>query len=115
MVQIEFEAGLRVVALFSEFARSDHASFWLQDLPALMQSLAPHAAALLSVVPETFSYTLSEMKQMGIPVIATKVGSLAERIEDGKDGWLIEPSADALVARVKELAAERSALSAVRD
>jgi GT2 family glycosyltransferase len=86
-----------------------------EELPGLMQSLAPHVAALLSIVPETFSYTLSEMKQMGIPVIATKLGSLAERIDDGKDGWLIEPSADALVARVKELAADRSALSAVRN
>ena len=41
-------------------------------------------AGLLSVVPETFSYTLSEMQQLDIPVIATRVGSLEERITDGE-------------------------------
>ena len=41
------------------------------------------------------SYTLSEMQYMNIPVIATRVGSLAERVADGETGWLIEPTAEA--------------------
>ncbi|HKX54767.1 MAG TPA: glycosyltransferase, partial [Xanthomonadales bacterium] len=66
-----------------------------EDLPAILREIGPHLAALLSVVPETFSYTLSEMRQLNIPVLATRVGSLAERIEDGHDGWLIETDAAA--------------------
>jgi GT2 family glycosyltransferase len=85
-----------------------------EDLPALLQAIGPHAAALLSVVPETFSYTLSEMRQLGIPVIATRVGSLSERIRHGHDGWLIEPDAAALVQRVAALRAEAGALTAMR-
>ncbi len=84
------------------------------DLPRLLQAIGPDVAALLSIVPETFSYTLSEMRQLGIPVIATRVGSLAERIEDGRDGLLIEPSAQALVAKVQELALHRQVLDHIR-
>jgi glycosyltransferase involved in cell wall biosynthesis len=65
------------------------------ELRDLLATIGPHVAALLSIVPETFSFTLSEMQQLGIPVIATRVGSLAERIVDGETGWLIEPDARA--------------------
>ncbi len=84
------------------------------DLPRLLQEIGPDVAALLSVVPETFSYTLSEMRQLGIPVIATRVGSLAERIEDGRDGLLIAPTAQALVTQVKALAQDRAVLDHIR-
>lgn len=72
-------------------------------LRSLLETIGPHVAGLLSVVPETFSYMLTEMQQLGIPVIATRVGSLEERIRDGETGWLIEPTPDALVQRVREL------------
>ncbi len=86
-----------------------------KDLPRLMRTIGADAAALLSVVPETFSYTLSEMQQLGIPVIATRVGSLSERIHDGRDGWLIDPKVDALVRMVSNIAADRSLLDSVRS
>jgi GT2 family glycosyltransferase len=85
------------------------------DLPAILREIGPHLAALLSVVPETFSYTLSEMRQLNIPVLATRVGSLAERIEDGRDGWLIETNAAALVERVRELAARPELIETMRQ
>ena len=86
-----------------------------EDLRELLASIGPHLAGLLSIVPETFSYTLSEMQQLRIPVIATRVGSLAERISDGDTGWLIEPDAASLVARVRELAADRAQVARVRE
>lgn len=86
-----------------------------EELAGLLRMIGPHAAALLSIVPETFSYTLSEMRQLGIPVIATRVGSLAERIRDGEDGWLIEPDAGALAGRVSGLRAQPELLAAMRE
>jgi GT2 family glycosyltransferase len=80
----------------------------------LLARIGPHVAGLLSVVPETFSYTLTEMQQLDLPVIATRVGSLAERIADGRTGWLIEPDPAALVAKVRELHADRAAIAAAR-
>ncbi len=86
-----------------------------EDLRELLSVIGPHVAGLLSIVPETFSYTLSEMQQLDIPVIATRVGSLEERISDGETGWLIEPEPAALVERVRQLAGNRADIQAVRD
>lgn len=85
-----------------------------EDLPSILREIGPHIAALLSVVPETFSYTLSEMRQLNIPVIATRVGSLAERIEDGSNGWLIDIDAAALTSKVQELAAKPELIETMR-
>lgn len=84
------------------------------ELPALLARLQPDAALLLSTVAETFSYTLSELRSLGVPVIATRVGALAERIDDGVDGLLVAPDPDALVACVAALAAERAPLARIR-
>ena len=67
-----------------------------EDLPSLLEQIGPDLAALLSLVPETFSYTLSELQFLGVPVIATRVGSFPGRITDGKSGWLTDPTAKAL-------------------
>ena len=84
-----------------------------EELRNLLEKIGPQVAGLLSIVPETFSYTLSEMQQLNIPVIATRVGSLEERISDGETGWLIKPEPSALVDQVRALAADRSELQAV--
>jgi len=85
-----------------------------EELRDLMATIGPDLAGLLSVVPETFSYTLSEMQQLNVPVLATRVGSLEERIVDGETGWLIDPVPEALVRRVRALAANRTELLEVR-
>jgi GT2 family glycosyltransferase len=89
--------------------------FERDSLRELLTRIGPHAACLLSVVPETFSYTLSEMQQLGIPVLATRVGSLEERIDDGSSGWLIEPDAAALVEKVRWLHENRSEIGTLRQ
>jgi GT2 family glycosyltransferase/glycosyltransferase involved in cell wall biosynthesis len=86
-----------------------------QQLAELVNDIGPHLAALLSVVPETYSYTLSEMQALGIPVVATRLGSFAERISDGEDGWLVEPDAAALVERIAAIAARPDCLAAARE
>ncbi|NNJ77995.1 MAG: glycosyltransferase [Xanthomonadales bacterium] len=85
------------------------------ELRELLGSIGPHVAGLLSIVPETFSYTLTEMLQLGIPVIATRVGSLEERVRDGETGWLIEPTAEALVSQVRKLHGQQQAIDRVRQ
>ncbi|MEO8637394.1 MAG: glycosyltransferase family 4 protein [Candidatus Taylorbacteria bacterium] len=56
-----------------------------------------HIFALLSTF-ESFSFQVIEAMHVGIPVIATNIGSLPEIIEDGKDGVLIDPRDDAAFA-----------------
>jgi glycosyltransferase involved in cell wall biosynthesis len=80
------------------------------DLAALLAAEAPHAGLLVSVVPETFSYTLSELLSLGIPPLATELGSFAERIVDGKSGFLFAPEAGALVQLIEKLRADPALL-----
>lgn len=51
-----------------------------ESLQLLLQAYRINAIGILSIWPETFSYTLSEAFQMGIPVFATDIGALGERI-----------------------------------
>ncbi len=83
-------------------------------LPELLATLAPQAALFLSTVPETWSYTLSEVRSLGIVPIATRLGSFMARIQSGQDGWLFDPEPDALVSLIEQLqrAPERLRLSA---
>ena len=85
-----------------------------EDLPALLAQVRPDAALLLPTVAETFSYTLSELASLAIPAIATRVGALAERIDDGVDGWLVAPNAADLVATVTRLRADPQAIVRAR-
>ena len=74
-----------------------------ERLPELISVIQPDCALLMSVVSETFSYTLSEMRQLGIPVIATAVGSFRNRIVDGKSGFLCKPESSDISRRLRQL------------
>jgi glycosyltransferase involved in cell wall biosynthesis len=84
-----------------------------RELPALVAEAAPHAGLLASIIPETFSYTLSELFALGVPPLATALGSFQDRIRDGENGFLFAPEPDALVAAVRRLQEEPQALAAV--
>ncbi|HKJ18314.1 MAG TPA: glycosyltransferase, partial [Xanthomonadales bacterium] len=86
-----------------------------EELPEIIARIAPDVAGLISTVPETFSYMLSELNELNVPVIATRVGSFAERIEDGSDGWLIEPDPESLVEKTAWLAKNRDQLDLMRQ
>ncbi|MCA1778665.1 MAG: glycosyltransferase [Xanthomonadaceae bacterium] len=81
-----------------------------EDFPALVAQLRPHAALLISTVPETWSYTLSEVRAVGLVPIATRIGSFRERITDETDGLLVAPEADAIVAAIRSLDQRRGRL-----
>lgn len=85
------------------------------ELNELLGTIGPDFAALLSLVPETFSFTLSELQAMQIPVIATKVGSFNDRIKHADNGWLIDANAEALVSQVADLCARPEQIEQVRE
>lgn len=87
----------------------------LPELPALLQSIKPDIGLLLSSVPETFSYTLSELFAAGIPPIATNLGAFADRIEPRKTGWLVPHESEAVVACLAALAQDGDQVRVVRD
>ena len=85
------------------------------NLPELIAEIGPDLALLPSVVPETFSYTLQELFDLGIPVLATCLGSFNDRIADGVTGFLCEPEGTAILARIRHLHANRPELARVRE
>ncbi|MGH8499016.1 MAG: hypothetical protein ACRERV_09455, partial [Methylococcales bacterium] len=65
---------------------------YLRDqLAVFVGSINPDVAMLASTVPETYGYVLSEMLQLGIPVIASNIGAYAERGRHLPGVNLIEP------------------------
>jgi GT2 family glycosyltransferase len=48
-----------------------------------------HVGLQLAIWPETFSYTLSELVDAGVPVIAGNLGAQGERIERCRLGWTV--------------------------
>ncbi len=71
---------------------------------------AHYAAADLFCLPslgEGVPVVLMEAMAMGVPVVATRVGGVAELVEDGRSGRVVSPgSAEVLATALAELAAD---------
>lgn len=85
------------------------------DLGDVLAGIQPEVGLLLSIWPETFSYTLSELWLLGIPVVATNLGSFADRIQNGVNGFLCPPQAEVIAERLLAMAADRSSLAPIRE
>jgi len=84
------------------------------ELAILLRDIKPDIGMLLSTVPETFSYTLSELWAAGIPVLATRIGAFIDRICDGENGWLVEPEQSAVVEKLRHLDLNKALLANVK-
>jgi glycosyltransferase involved in cell wall biosynthesis len=87
---------------------------WI-DLPDIMRRIEPDLGLLVSIVPETFSYTLQELMDMGIPALCTRIGSFADRIRDGENGFLAEVNALSILAVLNGLNSDPARLLRVRE
>ncbi len=66
---------------------------------------------VLSHAIETVSFACREMMAMGKPVIVSRYAGLPENIDDGVDGWIVEPrNPVALAARIEAIVAARETL-----
>ena len=54
-------------------------SYEVDDLPGIIQRTGINVCLLSSIVPETFSYTLSEIIKMELPVVAFDIGAQGRR------------------------------------
>jgi glycosyltransferase involved in cell wall biosynthesis len=63
-------------------------------------------AFLLPSRYETFSLVTFEAAASGLPVIAGDVNGVRELIRDGENGYLVEPAAEPIASRLRELAAD---------
>ena len=83
---------------------------WVANAPGVMRHLDVLVAPSLQ---EPFGTVLSEAMAVGTPVVATRVGGLAEVVQDGLTGVLVEPGdPPALAAGILRVLENRDAMGA---
>jgi glycosyltransferase involved in cell wall biosynthesis len=83
---------------------------WVDNAPGVMRHLD---VLVLPSHQEPFGTVLAEAMAVGTPVVATRVGGLAEVVRDGVTGRLVAPGDPAaLAAAVLEVLGARAAMSA---
>lgn len=91
---------------------------WLGHLPFdRTQELIGEATFLVmpSVWYETFGRVIMEAFAKGTPVIASRLGAMAELVDDGRTGLLFDPGdSDDLAAKIDELLSNESRLGLIR-
>jgi glycosyltransferase involved in cell wall biosynthesis len=63
-------------------------------------------AFLLPSAYETFSLVTYEAAAAGLPVLATRVSGVEDLVQDGLNGWFIEPRAQDIARRLRQLEAD---------
>jgi GT2 family glycosyltransferase/glycosyltransferase involved in cell wall biosynthesis len=73
------------------------------------REIAPSFVAILSITAESYSHTLTEAWAAGIPVLATDLGALRERIGAQGGGWLLAPDdPQEILRRILEIAGDET-------
>ena len=68
----------------------NHGKYERDDFNNIVLGIKPSFSLILSTCPETYSYTLTESWMAGLPVIASDLGALKERISLTGGGWLAD-------------------------
>lgn len=66
-----------------------HGHYKRNNFCRIVRKIKPSFIGIFSIWPETYCHTLSEAWSCGVPVLATKIGVLEERVNKNKGGWLL--------------------------
>lgn len=109
-VDPDLSAEAEAAAAESEGRVRLHGPYEPAELPEILAGL--DLVASPTRFPEPYGLVVDEARMAGVPVLATSLGGVAERVRDGAEGLLVEPgSADAIAARLAEAAERRAELS----
>jgi len=79
-----------------------HGRYTRETLGPLLREIDPDFSAILSISPETYSHTLTESWSMGVPVIATDLGAVADRIHKWGGGFVVQlDGVEAAVTKIR--------------
>jgi glycosyltransferase involved in cell wall biosynthesis len=62
------------------------------SLTELICTIRPNLAWMPFSVPETHSFTLSDVMRHGLPILTVGLGAIAERLEGREKTWVLEPT-----------------------
>ena len=75
-----------------------------EDRNRHLKTMSESGIFILNTSFESFSCQVVEVMNAGIPIITTRIGSLPELIEDGKEGILVEPNnKEQILAAIKKI------------
>lgn len=96
-----------------------HGRYAPDELPGLLAAYQARFAYFPNVIPESFSYALSEVWQSRVPALVPAIGALGDRVRATGAGWLLERPLDvnAAAAEIERLLSPGGAmeLHAARD
>jgi GT2 family glycosyltransferase/glycosyltransferase involved in cell wall biosynthesis len=73
----------------------------------IAEEISPHIGAVLSIWPETWCHTLTELWAAGLPVVAYDFGALGERLRAHGGGWLLsDTSPECTMRELARIAAD---------
>lgn len=111
--------GVRDPNLYALERSNLHKTDWYtrEEVCDLLRGNQIDLVCIFSIWPETFCYTLSEAEIAGIPVLATDLGALGERIRAKKTGWLVSPDAPPkeIQQRIDEIFADSAGYAQVQQ
>jgi glycosyltransferase involved in cell wall biosynthesis len=68
----------------------DHGPYGRDELPDRLAAIGPSYALVTSIWPETYCHTLTEAWMSDLPVFASDIGTLRERVGRHGGGWLLD-------------------------
>ncbi len=69
-----------------------HGTYQRNELVTILHKIQPAFAVIPSIIPESYSHTLTEAWYFGIPVFGSNLGAVKERIQIHGGGWLLNPT-----------------------
>lgn len=69
-------------------AVTEHGSYDHSNVVELIHQIAPHLIWFPALIPETFSYTLSEALHTSLPILAPDIGAFPQRLKGRPMTWI---------------------------
>lgn len=111
--------GLGDPNLITMSANNVHKLGWYtrEDVMMLLQQNQIDLVCILPICSETFGYTVSEAELAGVPILATDLGALSERIRQDQAGWLVPAGATVkqALAALERIFADGSDYDTIRE
>ena len=91
-----------------------HGGYDRNDFSRIVEALSPDIGLVLSIWPETYCHTLTELWMCKVPVIGTNLGAVGDRLRKCGGGWVIDPTYGALKFILNKLISNRESIIAER-
>lgn len=85
-----------------------HGRYQREEFNERVGEISPSFMGIFSIWPETYCHTLTEAWAAGVPVLASDIGTLRERVNDHGGGWLLDfENPEGSYRRILEIAADK--------